>query len=41
MHLIERGRNGYNDLAFREIPILPLRPLGMQERFPEMLEIKT
>ena len=39
--LIERGRNGYNDLAFREVPIPPLRPFGMQERVPEMLEVKA
>src|SRR5207253_1909268 len=39
--LIERGRNRYNDLAFREVPIPPLRPFGMQERVPEMLEVKA
>ena len=39
--LIERGRNGYNDLAFREVPIPPLRPFGMQERVPKMLEVKA
>ena len=39
--LIERGGNGYNDLAFREVPIPALRPFGMQERVPEMLELEA
>ena len=39
--LIERGRNGYNDLAFREVPIPPLRPFVVQECVPEMLEVKA
>ncbi len=39
--LIERGRNGYNDLAFQEVRFPPLRSFGMQERFPEILEVKA
>ena len=37
--LIERGRNGHDDLAFREVPIPPLRTLGAQERVPEVLQV--
>ena len=38
-HLIERGRNRYDDLALREVPIPSLRTLGVKQRVSEMLEI--
>ncbi len=37
--LIERGRNRHDDLAFREVPIPPLRALGVEQRVPEMLQV--
>src|ERR1700748_1908420 len=39
--LIERGGNGYNDLALREIAVSPLRPFGMKECVPKMLKVKA
>ena len=37
--LIERGRNRYNDLALREVPIPSLRTLGIEQRVSEMLQV--
>ena len=38
-HLIERGRNRYDDLALRELPIPSLRTLRVEQRVSEILQV--
>ena len=39
--LVERGRNGQDDLGLGEVPIPSLHTLGMQKCVPEVLQVPT